>query len=133
MKQKSLFFPLLLIFSFNASWAIDPNNLIKVVPTTATKCVEYYYYKQELYCSTTAQQAKAVDPNLNKEERQKIVFDERPWSLAWGKVTPAIITIEYVPAGEKIEQWHELITTQFIPNIQDKITLKYYLHSVIDT
>src|SRR5262249_46798927 len=99
---------------------------------TNAKCVEYYRYQGELYCSVTVQNKQTIDPNIKDQERQEIIFDDRPWQLAWGKVTPNMTTIEYVPAGESIEQWNELITSQFIPNVQDNISLKAYVNQVIN-
>jgi hypothetical protein len=105
---------------------VDPSKLVKVTPETNPDCVEYFNYKDAMYCSTTPLASAAVDPHLNEYEKQNIVFDERPWQAAWGKKTPIITTIEYVPLGDDVEKWHELITSEFIPGLQDKATPKEF-------
>ena len=99
--------------------AIDPASLEKVSGNTNPKCVEYYNYKGELYCSTSAQLPATVDPAVKDYETQIIRFDERPWYVAWGKKAPYITTVEYVPSGSSIDDWHELVTSQFAPGIQN--------------
>src|SRR5688500_18976173 len=96
--------------------AIDPSELIKVTDQTNPACVEYYNLQGDMYCSTRAL-SSPVKVNL-ADEKQKIIFDNRPWQAVWSQKTPAITTIEYVPAGDDINNWKELITSQFIPGIQ---------------
>lgn len=102
------------------------SNLIKVAPNNNSKCIEYYFYKNELYCSTTAFSKEPVDPHLIQSEKLNIQFDDRPWRLGWGKVTSNFNSLEYVPADENINQWNELITSQFFPDLQNKITPKKF-------
>lgn len=110
---------------------IDTSSLIKVEKGKNTQCAEYYNYKGELYCSTTAQRLKDTPQDYASLEKQTLVFDERPWYAAWGQKTDAITTIEYIPKGEKIDQWQELVTSQFIPGLQDKISPKVFSENVI--
>lgn len=108
--------------------ATAQNNFIKVSPTTDPKCVTYYQYKGELYCTTTAEEnSQPVDSHLKEYEKLKIKFDERPWQIAWGKIEQdGTSSIEYIPKGENINNWHELITSQFFPDLQQKITPKRF-------
>lgn len=111
--------------------AINPADLVKVTGETKIKCVEYYSYKGEEYCSTKALQ-KPVDAEVKNYETQVIVFDERPWQAAWGKKADNIVTVEYVPMGDDINNWNELVTSQFFPGIQDKTTPKDFADTVIN-
>lgn len=120
-----------LVTSLCVQAAVNPAALVKVTAGHDVKCVEYYNYKGELYCSTTAQSSQSVDPHIKDYETQKIIFDDRAWQAVWGKQEASITTVEYVPNGDNIEQWHELITSQFIPNIQNQMTLREYVDSVI--
>jgi len=118
---------LLSLFSVSVTAAINPDTLIKVTNENNPKCVEYYNYKNTMYCSTVAQDNTPIDPHIKDLERQKIVFDDRPWQAVWGKDTSEVTTIEYVPAGDNINDWHELITSQFFPGLQEKVTPKDYV------
>ncbi len=134
MVRKSLyciFVAHLMLTSLTATAAVDTSKLIKVTPQNTTNCVEYYHYKRELYCSTLAQNTQPVDASLKDQEKLEIVFDDRPWQLAWGKQTPEITTIEYVPNGDNINDWHELVTSQFFPGLQEKTTPLQYSEAVI--
>jgi hypothetical protein len=107
-------------------------DMIKVTAKNNPKCVEYYNYKGELYCSTKSSKTKPVDPSIIKEEKINIVFDDRAWHVAWGEKNKSSSTLEYIPIGETIEDWHELVTSQFYPDIQDKITPSGFASFEID-
>ena len=131
--KKSLYFFVsanLLLFSFTAT-AIDVSKLAPITPENRADCVEYYHYKGELYCSTVAQDSQPIDAGLKDAEKLKIVFDTRPWQLAWGKQTPEMTMIEYVPNGDNINDWHELVTSQFFPGLQEKTTPLQYAELII--
>ena len=121
----------LLVYSLEANSAVDLSTLIKVTKENNPKCVEYYNYMGSVYCSTTAQNPQPVDPQLKNYEKQNIVFDDRVWQPAWGQQSEEITAIEYVPSGDNVEQWHELVTSQFIPGLEDSITAIQYADSVI--
>jgi hypothetical protein len=105
---------------------VDDSKLMKVTGESSPSCVEYYSVNGELYCSTEALQSKAMDIAIVTYEKQNIKFDNRAWKIAWGKKTPYITTVEYVPRGEDINNWHELVTTQFMPGLQDMVTPKAF-------
>ncbi|KTD65665.1 hypothetical protein [Legionella spiritensis] len=111
---------------------INPSNLIKVDKETDVKCAEYYNYNGELYCSTTLLQPQKKPIDLRKVEKQIIVFDERPWRAAWSRKTDSDTTIEYLPEGDKIEQWHELVTSQSMPGLQDTLTPGEFSQKITD-
>lgn len=120
------------LFTLTTYAAIDPASLIKVTSENNPKCVEYYQYQGELYCSTKPLDTQPVDPHIKDQEKLKIVFDGRPWEAAWGKATPEFTTIEYIPTGDNINQWRELITSQFIPASQKKLTPIEYANYVVE-
>jgi hypothetical protein len=78
-----------------------------------------------MYCSLTAIDHHPVDPKVLSYEKQTIQFDNRPWKAAWSEKTNYITTIEYLPAGEDINLWNELITTQFMPGLE-KVSVKEF-------
>lgn len=107
---------------------LDTSKLVKVTPANAPACVEYYNYKGEMYCSTTALQHQVVTQEIKDYEKLKIQFDERAWQAAWGKKEPDIITVEYVPMGDDINHWHELITSQFLPTLKATVHASQFAH-----
>lgn len=125
-----LFFTIL-PFSLQAEEEIDTSNLIKVDKNSNVKCAEYYNYKGELYCSTTANRLKQTPSDFAGYEQQTIAFDDRPWHAGWGQKTDAITTIEYIPDGDKIDNWKELITSQYIPNLDKTVTPKKFSQEVM--
>lgn len=130
--NKRIYFHLLLISILSSTTTkastFNSNDLVKVTPNNDVKCVTYYTYKHELYCSTTANNnPQPVDPQVKEYEKLAIAFDDRPWQIGWGKKeTDATTTIEYIPAGEDIEHWNELITSQFFPGLQEKVTPRQF-------
>lgn len=122
----------LLSFMLNAQAGVDPQSLIKVTQENNAECVEFYTYKNALYCTNEPTSGSSVvDPKIKDYETQTIIFDDRPWQAVWGKKTDEITTVEYIPAGNNINQWHELVTSQFIPGIQNTITPKQYMDVAI--
>ena len=121
------------LFSATLQADIDPSSLIKISDKVNPKCVEFYIYQDETYCSTKALSNNTkVNPDIKNYERQNITFDNRLWQAAWGQQSETITSVEYVPAGDNIDDWKELVTSQFIPNLQKKVTLAQYANSIID-
>lgn len=108
------------------------NNLVKVTPENDTQCVQYYFYKGALYCDATKTDMQTVDPEIKNYEKLKIVFDDRPWQIAWGNKNSMGTTIEYIPAGDNINDWHELVTSQFFPGLQKRMTLKQFANTMVE-
>ncbi|HAU1151171.1 TPA: hypothetical protein JBI12_04370 [Legionella pneumophila] len=94
-----------------------PEDLIKVNKENNPKCVEFVTYKGELYCSIVPLADSTVDSQVINYEKQMVRFDDRPWKIAWGKKTDKVVTVEYIPVGDDINNWKELITTQFMPGL----------------
>ncbi|HAT6976938.1 TPA: hypothetical protein JAN54_01425 [Legionella pneumophila] len=94
-----------------------PEGLIKVNKENNPKCVEFVTYKEELYCSVVPLADSSTDSQVINYEKQMVRFDDRPWKIAWGKKTDKVVTVEYIPVGDDINDWKELITTQFMPGL----------------
>lgn len=109
----------------------NPANLIKVNKDNPSQCIEFYIYQGDLYCSNSpSSETTVVDPRIKDYETQNIIFDNRPWQAVWGKQSDTITTVEYIPAGDNIESWHELVTSQFIPGLQNKTTPSLYADAI---
>ena len=119
------------LLSLTAYAEINPNDLIKVTKDTTKKCVEYYSYKGEMYCSTKALSPNPASKLVKSYEKQVVVFDDRAWHPAWGKQSSTETTVEYVPLGDDINNWHELVTSQFFGGIQDKASPKQFADMII--
>ncbi len=52
--------------------------------------------------------------------------------MAWGNKTSIGTTIEYIPAGDDINHWHELVTSQFFPGLQKKTSLKQFANTLVE-
>ncbi|MBN9228806.1 MULTISPECIES: hypothetical protein [Legionella] len=52
--------------------------------------------------------------------------------MAWGNKNSIGTTIEYIPAGDDINHWQELVTSQSFPELQKKYTLKQFANSLIE-
>lgn len=122
---------LLIFFASSIEAAINPSELIKVDGNSKQNCVEYYNYKGSMYCSTKPLSTQRVDPEIKNYETQQIVFDDRAWQPVWGQKDNTGFTVEYVPIGDDINNWNELITSQFFPGLQTKVTPKEYADIVI--
>ncbi|MDP1602593.1 MAG: hypothetical protein Q8M03_04945 [Legionella sp.] len=106
---------------------------VKVNDKNNPDCVEFFTNKDGLYCNTLKEtQTLPIDPALKNYEKQKIVFDDRNWQASWGIKNDTITTIEYLTSPDTVDQWQEMITSQFIPNLQNKITLEEYANSILD-
>lgn len=110
----------------NAYSALSLDDLEKVTSENNPKCVEYYYTDGQTYCSLKPFLKTQVDPALRENERLNIEFDNRIWQPIWGKKTDNITTIEYIVNGDDIDNWKELITSQYLPGMDKKISFKQY-------
>lgn len=43
-----------------------------------------------------------------------------------------MVTIEYLPAGERLDHWQELVTTQYFPELQKQATLKQFSNVIME-
>lgn len=128
------FIPFSILFSFSTlADPVDPSDLVKVNTNNRANCVDYFIYKGATYCSTTSQNSRPVNPNIQKYETLNIAFDERPWQLAWGKQTALLSTVEYVPNGDAVDNWKELVTSQYFPDIQKKASPKEFANMIIQS
>lgn len=120
--NKYIFSLLLVIQTLPSFAAIDKSKLIKVKGNKNVNCVEYFTIKGEVYCSTTSLSDITPDPNIKDYEKQYIQFDNRAWQPVWSQQDKRSVKIEYLPEGDKLDNWHEMITSRFYPGLQNKIT-----------
>lgn len=133
MKRHSSFLAVALFSFYGVAAAAEiPEGLVKVTGKSNVACVEYYSYQGESYCSTKPLSKQKIDPAVIKYETQVIQFDDRPWQAVWGKNTAQDVTVEYVPMGDDINNWQELVTSQYFPGLQDKVTPKKLAEMIID-
>ena len=73
--------------------------------------------------------------NISALEVAKPVFDQREWQLAWSKKagTDQETFNEYILKGDNIQNWSELVTIQFFPGLQNKISLNVFANSTKDS
>ncbi len=95
------------------------NDLVKVEGQANVKCLEFYMYKNELYCTTQRPMYDPVDGRLVRAEQQHIAFDNRIWRAAFANRTVNDLTIQYIPDGDSINNWKELITSQLFFGLQN--------------
>ncbi|CAM2759616.1 hypothetical protein [Legionella worsleiensis] len=107
-----------------------PDNVVKVTGENNAKCAVFLTYKGELYCSFVAPNDEETDPQIVSYEQQNIHFDDRLWKPVWGQKTNAVWTVEYIPVGDNIDHWKELVTSQFLPGL-DGVTLKQFKQKFI--
>lgn len=67
----------------------------------------------------------------NANEDAKPVFDNREWVLGWSQVQGAagkggVVYDEYVLKDEKVDNWSELITIQFMPGLNKDTNLDVF-------
>lgn len=130
----SLYLLLLLFIPFVGYAEVNPADLIKLTPETNPSCVEYFNVldSTQMYCSTKML-VPPSDPNIKQNEHQNIVFDERQWVAASGQRLPMMDIVEYVPAGVDIAKWNELVTSQFMPDPENKFSPKLYVDYYFQT
>lgn len=98
---------------------ILPPNVVKVTKENNPDCIEYITYQNQMYCSLVALSTANIDPQVLTYETQNIQFDKRAWKAAWGQKTNAASTVEYIPVGDNIDRWSELVTSQYLPGLAD--------------
>ncbi len=110
---------LFLCFSSNLSTAAE---VILVTPGNGHKCVSYLKKEGDTrqYCSTELLENEVPEnaPQA-KDEKWNLVFDKRNWTIGWSQETDDVTINEYILEGEKIDNWTELITTQYFPNLKN--------------
>lgn len=102
----------------------DISKLLKVDSNNKSKCVEYYLFKNELFCSEKAISEQGNKIDLEKYEKLKIVFDDRIWKPITSQSKDNISTVEYIPEDSDANSFNELLTSQYIPNLPSHISPK---------
>lgn len=109
---------------------IDKSKLIEVNAENKSSCVEYYRAEGKLYCST--QKLQAEQPKMAVvTDKMTMRFDGRPWYAAWGKNDNKSSTVEYIVKGDNIDNWKELVTSQYYAGLQQKISPEGFVDNFI--
>ncbi len=97
---------------------LDVSKLQEVTAQNQSACVEYFKSNGKLYCSTERLLAETTSQAY--PDKLDLKFDGRPWQAAWGKQDEQSNMVEYVVAGESIDHWQELVTSQYYAGLQTR-------------
>lgn len=99
------------------------NYIVK--PSKNTKCIQYLKINGEGYC-TTVSIKELEQPNVESpKERISFIFDDRKWKKTWWNCDEFSCGIEYILEDDDINNWKELVTTQFTKTSNVPIDLYY--------
>ena len=70
-------------------------------------------------------------PDLSKLERPVIVFDKRDWKRVTQEVKNNIVVAQFLPDGERLQDWNELVTAQLYIGLRTEP--RYYAKYVQET
>jgi hypothetical protein len=62
-------------------------------------------------------------------ERPELHFDQRTWIVGYQGRGPGQVLVEFVPEGQKIDAWTELVSAQFLIGKQKEMTVPQYVES----
>jgi hypothetical protein len=86
------------------------------------RCVEYFIQNGVLSCNDSITQTPPdLEPAL-KALPIAPVFDGRSWRLNWWNQKPERPMLEYGLPHEPVGHWSELVTTEFFPGLQAKLS-----------
>lgn len=103
---------------------------LKVQPVKANraqKCVEYYTINGQFYCSNKAVATKPALKSALANEVNQFSFDGRAWKLDWWNQNPKQPMLEYVLTSETVDTWTEMVTSQFFPGLQSKLSPQQFM------
>ena len=101
-------------------------------PKNSSDCVSYYVAEGKLLCSNKPVEDEKSPADPVKTEKVKLAFDERIWRAAWANVLPAGSTVEYVVDGEKVGSWTELVTSQVMTGLAQKVDAAQFGKLMLD-
>lgn len=103
---------------------IDATQLIEVDAKNKIPCIEYFKVAKKLYCSTQPLLNTKISKEIADAEVFQLHLNTNNWKVAWTDIKPDMTTIEYLPHGQSVKDWQQMITTQFMANIPADITPK---------
>lgn len=117
--KKLLFFSLLIVSYKAAADAtkVNPTHLIEVNSKTKAQCIEYFEIKGKTLCSTKPLAAALINQDAATAEQLNLTLSKDEWKIAWADIKPELVTIEYIRYGQTLNDWKEMITTQYFPNL----------------
>lgn len=58
-------------------------------------------------------------------------LDDKQWDLGWSNKSEDVYILEFVPKGQTVENWKELITFEFYPGLQKKINCSQFANGFL--
>ncbi|MBX9770243.1 MAG: hypothetical protein K2X29_02670 [Candidatus Obscuribacterales bacterium] len=58
-------------------------------------------------------------------------LDDKQWELGWSNKSETIYIMEFVPKGQTVENWKELITFEFYPGLQKKANCSQFTNGFL--
>ena len=120
-------------------WNILPveaaNQSLKVQSVKASntqKCVEFYTINNQFYCANEATVSKPSLQAALANESNKFSFDGREWKLDWWNQNTKQPMLEYVLKSETVDTWTEMVTSQFFPGLQSKLSPSQFMNITIE-
>lgn len=111
-------------YSVAKTEAIDATALVEVTSQNRAQCVEYFDVKGTRYCSTKPLLTTRISKEIADAEMLQLNLDNHEWQVSRAEIKPDITTIEYVRHGQTVNDWKELVTTQFFPRYPAQTTPK---------
>ena len=96
------------------------------------QCVQYFEINGQTYCTN---QASAETPDLKGAlgtEKNVVGFDGRHWRLGWWNQQSSQPMLEYVVGSETVDNWKELVTSQFFPDLQKRLTPEQFMTAMME-
>jgi hypothetical protein len=96
------------------------------------RCVEYFIQNGKLSCNDTITQTPPDLKPALKALPIAPVFDGRSWHLNWWNQKPEQPMMEYGLNNEPVGTWSELVTTQFFPGLQAKLSPQQFMSIMLN-
>jgi hypothetical protein len=120
-------------------WNVLPveaaNQSLQVQPVKASngqKCTEFYTINNQFYCANKAVASKPSLQAALANESNKFSFDGREWKLDWWNQNAKQPMLEYVLKSETVDNWTEMVTSQFFPGLQSKFSPSQFMSITIE-
>lgn len=120
----------LLLVLTNSNAGGNVKDLLPVKLDNKWPCFTYYYYNNQLYCSTEVRGLKSnLDSGIKNYQLKSDFLDERLWQIVLSKAAMGNIIISYDIPHNANSHWHESVTNQFIVEAPQRTTLKEFVDS----
>lgn len=79
-----------------------------------------------LLCLALLLPQAALADEWHESIKLNFAIDEKDWELGWSNKSSEVYILEFVPKGDNVEHWKELITFEFYPGLQKKINCEEF-------